>query len=146
MATGVTTEQSVINLGKAVVLEYNSKNWEACKANMARDYVYDEIATHRRVQGPDNVLDIWRGWAKAFPDSEGEIHRSFASGDIAVTELTWKGTHSGPLQMADRTIAATGRRIDLRACQITTVKDGRVTETRHYFDMGTLMGQLGVRA
>jgi steroid delta-isomerase-like uncharacterized protein len=142
--TGATTERSVMNVSRAVVLEYNRKDWQACRAVMASDYVYDEIATHRRAQGADNVLAIWRGWATAFPDSHGEIHNSFIAGDTAITELTWTGTHSGPLQTADGTVAPTGRRIEMRACQITTVKDGKATVTRHYFDLSTMLRQLGV--
>jgi steroid delta-isomerase-like uncharacterized protein len=144
MATGATTEQTVIAVGREVVLAYNRKDWGAARAVMAPGYVYDETATLRRVQGADEVLAVWRGWATAFPDSEGDIHNTFLSDDTTVIELTWRGTHSGPLHTAGGTIEATGKRIELRACQITTVRNGKAETTRHYFDMTTLMRQLGV--
>lgn len=55
---------------------------------------YDEVATHRAVDGIDKVLDVWKGWAKAFPDSKATFHDAFASGDTVVVELTRKGTHT----------------------------------------------------
>lgn len=143
MATGTTT-RSVIDIGKSPVIDYNNKDWNAAKASMAPEYVYDEIATHRRTQGPDASLEIWRGWATAFPDSKGEIHNTLQSGDTLVLELTWRGTHTGPLQTPRGTIPPTGKRIELRACQINTVANGKVQSTRHYFDLGSLLQQLGL--
>ncbi len=142
MAKGTTTE-SIIDVGKASVLDYNSKDWNAAKASMAPGYIYDEIATHRRVKGADEALAIWRGWAAAFPDSQGEIHSAIQSGDTVVVEVTWRGTHTGSLQTPRGTIPPTGKRIELRACQINVVANGKIQTTRHYFDMGTLLQQLG---
>jgi predicted ester cyclase len=51
--------------------------------------------------------------------------------------------HSGPLQTAKGTIAPTGRRIEIRACMVSEIADDRVSVNRHYFDMATLMQQLG---
>lgn len=143
MARGTTTE-SAVDLGTAPVVDYNNKDWDKAKASMAPGYVYDEIATHRRTNGPEESLEVWRGWAAAFPDSKGEIHNTFHSGDTVVVELTWRGTHTGPLQTPRGTISPTGKRIELRACQINTVAKGKIQSTRHYFDLGSLLQQLGV--
>ena len=142
MAKGTTTE-SVIDVGKATVLDYNNKDWDAAKASMAPGYTYEEFATQRRVKGADETLAIWRGWATAFPDSKGEIHNTFQSGDTVVVEVTWRGTHTGPLQTPRGTLSPTGKRIELRACQINVVTNGKLQTTRHYFDLGTLLQQLG---
>ena len=47
MAKGTTTE-SVIDVGKSSVLDYNRKDWDATKRSMAPGYVYDEIAPGAR--------------------------------------------------------------------------------------------------
>jgi len=143
MPKGTTTD-SVIDLGKATVLDYNNKDWEAAKASMSPGYIYDEIATQRRTKGPDEAVAAWRTWATAFPDSKGEIHNTVHSGDTVVVEVTWTGTHTGQLQTPRGTIAPTGKRIQLRACQINTVRNGKIESTHHYFDMGSLLQQLGV--
>jgi hypothetical protein len=59
------------------------------------DVVYDEVGTHRRVQGIDNVLPIWQGWTAAFPDSKGTFEKSYVSGNTVILEVTWRGTHTG---------------------------------------------------
>ena len=60
----------------------------------AADFVYDEVATLRKVQGVDQCLPLWRGWATAFPDSKATFHGAVVSGNTVVLELTWKGTHT----------------------------------------------------
>jgi predicted ester cyclase len=61
-----------------------------------------------------------------------------------VLELTWKGTHLGPLQTPKGAIAATGKRIEVRACAIVEIAGEKARTQRHYFDMATLFQQLGV--
>jgi predicted ester cyclase len=61
-----------------------------------------------------------------------------------VLELTWKGTHQGPLQTPNGAIAATGQRIEVRACAIVEIAGEKARAQRHYFDMATLFQQLGV--
>jgi steroid delta-isomerase-like uncharacterized protein len=138
--------QSQIDIARRQVSAYNDKDWDAARATMVPDYVYDEVATHRRLQGADQVLPVWQGWAAAFPDSKATFDNAVADGNTVVLELTWRGTHTGPLQTPGGTIPATGRSIEFRACQIQEVADGRVRSTRHYFDMATLLQQIGVSA
>jgi predicted ester cyclase len=61
-----------------------------------------------------------------------------------VLELTWKGTHQGPLQTPQGSIAATGKRIEVRACAVVQIAGEKARSQRHYFDMATLLQQLGV--
>lgn len=137
-------EQSVINAARAPIVAYNNKDWTAAKAALAPDSIYDEVATHRRIQGVDDILEAWRGWATAIPDSKATFDTEHAIDGTVVVELTWRGTHTGPLRMPDGEIAATGRKIEIRGCQVIEVTDGKAKVMRHYFDMATLLQQLGV--
>lgn len=136
---------TLVEAGKAPVIAYSEKNWDKARASVAPSYHYDEVATQRTVDGIDKVLEIWKGWAKAFPDSKATFHDAFASGDMVVVEMSWKGTHTGPLATPQGEVAPTGKKIDLRAVQVQKVKDGKVASTRHYFDMATMMSQLGLK-
>jgi limonene-1,2-epoxide hydrolase len=40
----------------------------------------------------------------------------------------------------------TGRSVHVKACQVFEIHDGRVTATRHYFNLMTILSQLGVGA
>jgi ketosteroid isomerase-like protein len=58
-------------------------------------------------------------------------------------ELVWKGVHTGPLQMPNGTIPASNKRIEIPVCQIVKVEDGKIRSVTHYFDMVTLLSQIG---
>jgi steroid delta-isomerase-like uncharacterized protein len=144
-ATAVSP-QALIDAAKAPVLAYNDKNWEKLKATITPDFIYDEVSTRRKVQGADAVIPVWQGWAQAFPDSKATFHSALVSGDSVVLELTWKGTHKGQLQTPNGPIAATGKPIEIRACAIMEMAGEKAKLQRHYFDMATLLEQLGVKA
>jgi steroid delta-isomerase-like uncharacterized protein len=137
--------QQLIEAAKAPIVAYGNKDWTAVKAGIAPGVVYDEVATHRRIQGADEVINLWRGWATAFPDSKATFHNAVANDGTATVELTWRGTHTGPLKTADGEIAATGKKIEVRACQVVEVANGKVNVIRQYFDMATMLQQLGVK-
>jgi len=137
-------QPSIIDVAKAPVIAYNEKDWNAVKAAVAPGFVYDEVATNRKPQGIDDVLAVWRGWATAIPDSKATFHTASAAGNTVVLEVTWQGTHTGPLQTPGGEIAPTGRKIAIRACQVIEVANEKAQVMRQYFDMATLMQQLGV--
>jgi steroid delta-isomerase-like uncharacterized protein len=130
---------NVIEIAKAAVTAYNDKDWSKGKDILAADAVYDEKGTHRRIQGAGEIIEAWQGWAKAFPDSKA----TFVSGDTAILELVWKGVHTGPLQTPTGTIPPSNKPIELPACQIVQVEGGKVKSATHYFDMLTMLTQIG---
>jgi hypothetical protein len=93
---------------------------------LAADAVYDEKGTLRRIQGAGEIIEAWQGRAKAFPDSKATFVREFASGETAVFEIAWKGTHTGPLQTPTGIIPASNKPIEMPACQVVQVEGGKV--------------------
>jgi steroid delta-isomerase-like uncharacterized protein len=140
----VIPQQKLIDVAKAPVLAYNEKKWDALRASVTSDFTYDEVATHRKVQGADQYIALCQGWATALPDSKATFHDALVSGNTVVLEVTWKGTHKGPLQMPNGSIAATGKRIDIRACMVVETAGEKAKVQRQYFDMATMMQQLGI--
>jgi len=137
-------DKSVLDVAKSQIIAYNDKQWEAASEALAADVVYDEVGTQRKIKGVADVLSAWKGWAKALPDSKASFDKETVSGNTAVIEITWRGTHNGPLQMPGKELAATGKKIEVRACQVVEVSGGKVQTVRHYFDMATMLRQLGV--
>jgi steroid delta-isomerase-like uncharacterized protein len=137
-------ERSILEIAKSQISAYNDKNWPAAKESLGPDVVYDEVGTHRKLKGVEDVLAAWKGWATAFPDSKGSFDKEMTIGNTAVIEVTWRGTHKGPMQLPGKELAATGKKIEMRACQIIDVSGGRVQSIRQYFDMATMLRQLGV--
>ena len=129
---------SVIEIAKASITAYNDKDWSKAKDMLAADAVYDEKGTNRRIQGAGAIVEAWQGWGKAIPDSKATFVREFASGDTAVFEIVWKGVHTGPLQTPTGTMP-----VPRSACQVVQVEGGKVKSVSHYFDMLTLLTQIG---
>jgi predicted ester cyclase len=77
-------------------------------------------------------------------DDPGSRNHAHVSGVTVIFELTWRGTHTGVLQTAAGEIPATGKRIEIRACQFIEVAFDKARNIRHYFDMATMLAQLGV--
>ncbi|MBR1143936.1 ester cyclase [Bradyrhizobium sp. AUGA SZCCT0431] len=134
---------NVIDIAKAAVIAYNEKDWSKAKDILAANAVYDEKGTSRRIKGASEIIEAWQGWAKAFPDSKATFVREFASGDTAVLELVWKGTHTGPLQTPAGTIPPSNKPIEVPACQIVQVEGGKAKSAVHYFDLLTMLTQIG---
>ena len=138
--------QQLIDAAKAPILAFNEKNWDAVRASITSDFVYDEVATNRQARGVDQVILLWQGWATAFPDAKATFQRELVCGNTVVLEHTWRGTHKGPLQTPEGPIPATGNRIDMRACMVVEVTGEKASLQRHYFDMATMLQQLGVNS
>jgi len=138
------SDQELINAAKAPTVAYNNKDWNAFKASVTAKFVYDEVGTQRKIEGPAQAVEALQGWAKAIPDSKATFEGALASNGKVVLELTWRGKHAGPMQMPNGEIPATGKSIEIRACQVLEIEGGKVKSMRHYFDMMTMMQQLGL--
>src|SRR5262249_26066596 len=134
---------NVIEIAKAATIAYNDKNWDKVKTVFAENGVYDEKGTQRRIQGVAQIISTWQGWAKAIPDSKAKFVGEYASGDTAVLEVVWTGVHTGPLQTPTDTIPPSNKPINVPACQVIKVEGGKVKSYTHYYDMVTLLTQIG---
>jgi steroid delta-isomerase-like uncharacterized protein len=132
-----------LEIAKSATVAYNEKNWNKVQSLFSPEGVYDEKATHRRIQGVSKIIEAWQGWATAIPDSKATFVREIASGDTAILEVVWKGKHTGPLRTPAGVIAASQKPIEVPACQLIQVKEGKVASFTHYFDFLTLLRQIG---
>lgn len=137
-------EQDVIRAARGIVDAFNASDWESCKAAMTSDSVYDEVATSRTLRGVGEVIPVWQGWKEAMPDVKGTVTNACATGKTVVLEVTWKGTHTGPLQGPSGTVPATGKQQTTRSGWVMNFDGGKIKESRHYFDMLSFMQQLGI--
>ena len=139
----MSNEQRIAN-AKRPIEAYNNKDWEAVKNSMTADCYYDELATHRKAEGADAIVELWQGWAAAQPDSYGTFENVHVIEGGVVFELTWRGTMTGTLQSPDGEIPPTGKSMEVRACQVTELEGDKAKAIRHYFDLATMMQQLGL--
>jgi steroid delta-isomerase-like uncharacterized protein len=146
MATEVLTADEIVMLARRQIDIFNAGNWDQFRDTLASDARYDELGTQRKIEGREMVVELFKGWKTAFPDAAGTVTSAIASGNKAVLEVTWKGTHNGPLESAEGTIPASGKRQETPAACFFTFEGDKVKESRHYFDSTTLLKQIGAAA
>jgi steroid delta-isomerase-like uncharacterized protein len=129
---------------RGAVDAFNASDWERYKAALTPDSLYDEVGTSRRVKGVGDIVSCLQAWKGAMPDVTGSVTNVFASGNTVILELTWRGTHTGPLVGPKGSVPATGKQQTTRASWVLTFDGGKIMESRHYFDMLSFMQQLGI--
>lgn len=88
-------------------------------------------------------------WFVGFPDFSFETLRVVSEGDIVVSQLRMRGTHTGEFKFRgtkslETALPPTGRAFDLPGCAVHKVRDGRITRLWAYWDTATLLTQLGL--
>jgi predicted ester cyclase len=91
-------------------------------------------------KGRDAIAGELDPWFKAFPDFKIAVTRVFAKGDVVVSEWVVTGTNTGEL-MGDK---PTKKAIGFKGASVNWfTPEGLLKQEHRYFDMATLMGQLG---
>jgi steroid delta-isomerase-like uncharacterized protein len=139
----VLTTDKLVKIAREQIDAFNKGDWEQTRELLTSDARYDELGTERKVEGPEKIIELFKGWKTAFPDAVGTVTSSVATGNTAVLEVTWKGTHTGPLVTAAGTIPASGKRQETPAAVCYVFEDDKIKASRHYFDAMTLLKQIG---
>ncbi len=129
---------------KKSLADLSASKWDDFKAGLANDAIYEEVATHVRVKGADDYIKIVQRWKRAFPDMKAIVIGSYAAGDKVFAEVEWEGTQTGPLDGPFGPIAPTYKRGLMKASIVATVKNDKIVELHHYFDLVTLLANLGI--
>jgi steroid delta-isomerase-like uncharacterized protein len=143
--TEALTADEVVKIARKQIDAFNNGDWEQLQALLAPDSRYDELGTERKVEGPEKIVELFKGWKMAFPDAVGTVTSAVASGTKAALEVTWTGTHTGPLGTAEGTIPASGKRQETSAAIFFAFEGEKIKASRHYFDSMTLLKQIGAQ-
>jgi steroid delta-isomerase-like uncharacterized protein len=136
--------QSAEDVARESIECYNVGDFDRLRSLLADDFYEEELATQRRLEGADARVEAAQGWKQAFPDERGTITGVYTSGNTVAIELTWEGTHSGPLATPDgQELPPSNKRITVKSVQVIEIEDGKMKALRHYFDLMTLLQQIG---
>ena len=138
-----TEAVSYLGLIKDSIAAFNRGDLERGVAHYAENAeVIDPTGKH---VGRSQILASQKVWHTAFPDAKGEVTNQLADGDQVLTEVTFRGTHTGPLAGPNgMTVPATNKKIDMHVAFVDWFKGGKIQRERSYFDLAGLMQQLGV--
>jgi steroid delta-isomerase-like uncharacterized protein len=146
LQTEALTADELVKIARKQIDAFNNGDWEQMRGLLTSDAHYHEFGTERAIEGPEQIIQLFEGWKTAFPDAAGTVTSSVASGDTAVLEVTWKGTHTGPLTTAAGTIPASGKSQETPAAVFYVFEGAKIKASRHYFDAMTLLKQIGAES
>lgn len=138
------SRQELIAAAKAPIDAFGAKDWVAARKSLTPECVFEELSTGRTTTGVDDVIEAWKVWGEAFPDAHATIEEPLVDGNTVVLRLTWHGTNTGSLTLPSGEFAPTGKSVTFKACQITRVENGKAAATTHYWDLNSMLSQLGI--
>lgn len=134
-----------IGLFEELVKVINGRDWTRFRELHAESILDHSPVNPEPVKGVEAHLESIQNFFTAFPDAKIEMTRAFGQGDWVVTELTFSGTHTGPLAgLGAEPVPPTNRAIRIDVCGVNKVEGGKVTEEHNYYDLLGMMNQLGL--
>jgi steroid delta-isomerase-like uncharacterized protein len=124
------------------VLAENRRSIEGLLATLSAQPVYVIMATGAEHRGREAVAAFYAGLFESMPDVTFDLQDVFIGKTGVVEESVLAGTHTGNLFG----LAPTGRPLRLPLTIVFPMRDGEILGERMYFDMDSLLRQLGLRA
>ena len=82
--------------------------------------------------------------ASAFPDVHRELLSIYVAENVVVVEIAIRGTHKGELALGSKTIAPTGKAIDVPCVDVFRLESGKVISFNCYNSPSVMQQQLGL--
>jgi steroid delta-isomerase-like uncharacterized protein len=122
---------------------FNSHDLDAFADTLADDAVV-RAQGGMAGEGKPACVQFFGGWLEAFPDAHAEINDLHITGDVAVEEGTFTGTHHGVLHAPAGDVPATGRSVTVDYIQVLRYRDGKHVSFNLMYDELSLLEQLGL--
>ena len=97
-------------------------------------------ALRGREQAGAYIAAMW----SAFPDGALAFTTMVIAGNSAAVEITFSGTHTGPLASPQGTVPPTGKQVTLKSASILQIRDGLIASEHVYLDPTQMPEQLGL--
>ncbi|MGH7907028.1 MAG: ester cyclase [Candidatus Binataceae bacterium] len=117
----------------------NAYRLEETLDTLTPDCIFEDIALGERLEGHAGASSYYQRWWRAFPDLNWSVQRRTFAADCLFSELIIRGTHQGDFFG----LAPTSRRIELPLIAVVDFTAGRMAGERMYYDLATIMRQLG---
>jgi steroid delta-isomerase-like uncharacterized protein len=128
---------------QGLVESFNGGDWDALRDALPSDTTYNEYGTQRTIKGAGDLIDALQAWKTAMPDVTGTVASTIAQGNRVALEIVWEGNHTGPLATPSGEIPASGKHQRTPGVWIFDFDGDKLVESRQYFDILTLLQQIG---
>jgi ketosteroid isomerase-like protein len=95
-------------------------------------------------QGKQACAQFFASWFGAFPDAHLEVHDVHITGDLAVEEGTFTGTHDGVLHTPAGDLPPTGRPVTVGYIHVLRYRGGKHASFNLMYDRLLMLEQLGL--
>ncbi|MFL5813724.1 MAG: ester cyclase [Bdellovibrionia bacterium] len=93
--------------------------------------------------GPEETRKYMERWFTAFPDLKLEQINTILGEDQAAVECKLVGTHQGNFVSDLGQFTPTQKRISVDLINLLTIRNGKISEIRVFYDSAEIMDQLG---
>ena len=112
---------------------------------LSEDTVHHDIGTGMVLKGLEENRADMENWTSTFSNMKVESLNHIESGNTVVTELKMTGVNTGDMEMPDGSkVPATGKSVEMLGCQVAEFEDGKMAKVTAYYNMMTMMAQLGL--
>jgi steroid delta-isomerase-like uncharacterized protein len=122
---------------------FNAHDIDGFTSVLADDVVF-QAPGEMSGEGKAACAGFFAAWFSAFPDAHVEVHALHVTGDIAVEEGTFTGTHGGVLHSPAGDIPPTGRPVAVPYVQVLRFRDGQHASFNLMYDRLLMLEQLGL--
>lgn len=138
------SEMDNIRAAEQVFDDLNSRQLGRSKSLYHPDYMFEGPGSPGPM-GYDTSLAYIQGFITAFPDLQFTLKTKMADGDNVAFIWTATGTHNGPmLTPTGATIPPTGKKGVVNGCTTYEFKGNKIVASATYWDMVSLLTQLGL--
>lgn len=123
---------------------FNTRDLDGIGALVTDDFELVDVGAGLTLRGREALRHWFDGFLTAGTDARAELRTVVAAGDWAASEHVGSFTHTGPLLSPSGSIPPTGRRVELQIAEIYRFRDGQLAQLRAYYDVATMLGQLGL--
>jgi len=120
---------------------WNSHDAEKVASFYTEDCVQENAASGEAVQGRETLKASTEASFAANPDIKAEMKNVFVSGNWSASELVLSGTNTGRGLTGG---PPTGKSFSVKVCRIAEYEGDLIKRTTIYFDMATMLRQLGL--
>ena len=118
------------------IAAWNSHDPDKLTAIFTADVTYEDVPFSAVNHGSAELRKFAASEFEGVPDLRVELANSSIQGEHGSIEWTFSGTDAG--------IFKTGKQFSVRGVSIVTVKNGKISRNLDYYDVATLMKQVGL--
>lgn len=130
-----------IQVVREVFAAWNAHDADRLTALLGEEFESKSDAWPAPIRGREAQRELMRTYVTAFPDLRFDVEQLLPSGDYVISRWHATGTHRGELMG----IPPTNRRGEgIQGCTVAEVRNGEIVREWVYWDVATLLRQLGV--